>query len=256
MPYNTNAIPPRKEPTGQTQLPLSRVKKIISQDPDVQMCSNNAAFVITLAAEMFIQHLTEEAHTQAKLERKPRRNIQYKDVGKSLLLSLLLLLLLPYATHSTLRKNPSTHSTLLNAPKANAISHRDHLEFLEDVAPKTIPFKKAKAINQARLRGEPLPDSATNGTSHASSSSKSKSAKAAAGAVNGHHAKAGTNPFTLSLRNEEKDSSKQHGEGNGVSGNGNGIRTDDPSDQLELEMRQAAQPEDENDDDADVDMTG
>lgn len=69
MPYNTNAIPPRKEPTGQTQLPckltdslcpifsiqvnphcsVSRVKKIISQDPDVQMCSNNAAFVITLA---------------------------------------------------------------------------------------------------------------------------------------------------------------------------------------------------------------
>lgn len=73
------------------------------------MCSNNAAFVITLAAvrlisslslsplffvllstnpchaiqEMFIQHLAEEAHTQAKLERKPRRNIQYKDVGKS-----------------------------------------------------------------------------------------------------------------------------------------------------------------------------
>lgn len=129
MPYNTNAIPPRKEPTGQTQLPcklnallayffsfgktntplpVSRVKKIISQDPDVQMCSNNAAFVITLAAvgrlfletlpslpiclvspantgiftqEMFIQHLTEEAHAQAKLERKPRRNIQYKDVG-------------------------------------------------------------------------------------------------------------------------------------------------------------------------------
>ncbi|KAK1237814.1 hypothetical protein MKX07_003650 [Trichoderma sp. CBMAI-0711] len=221
MPYNTNAIPPRKEPTGQTQLPLSRVKKIISQDPDVQMCSNNAAFVITLAAEMFIQHLTEEAHTQAKLERKPRRNIQYKDV-------------------------------------ANAISHRDHLEFLEDVAPKTIPFKKAKAINQARLRGEPLPDSAsasTNGTTHASSKSKSAAAKA----VNGQ-AKAGTNPFTLSLRNEEKDnnnssSSKKHGgesaQGNGVSGNG--TRTDDPSDQLELEMRQAAQPEH---DDADVDMTG
>ncbi|EGR47885.1 uncharacterized protein TRIREDRAFT_62979 [Trichoderma reesei QM6a] len=185
MPYNTNAIPPRKEPTGQTQLPLSRVKKIISQDPDVQMCSNNAAFVITLAAEMFIQHLTEEAHTQAKLERKPRRNIQYKDV-------------------------------------ANAISHRDHLEFLEDVAPKTIPFKKAKAINQARLRGELLPESAsasTNGTASSKSNSKTHGGESA--------------------------------QGNGVSGNGN--RTDDPSDQLELEMRQAAQPED---DDADVDMTG
>ncbi|KAG6018498.1 hypothetical protein E4U41_003851, partial [Claviceps citrina] len=80
MPYNTSAIPPRKEPTGQTQLPLSRVKKIINQDSDVHMCSNNAAFVITLAAEMFIQHLAEEANTQAKLERKPRRNVQYKDI--------------------------------------------------------------------------------------------------------------------------------------------------------------------------------
>jgi hypothetical protein len=36
---------------------------------------------------MFIQHLTEEAHAQAKLERKPRRNIQYKDVGTLIRLS-------------------------------------------------------------------------------------------------------------------------------------------------------------------------
>ncbi|KAJ4164930.1 hypothetical protein LMH87_006583 [Akanthomyces muscarius] len=120
MPYNTTAIPPRKEPTGQTQLPLSRVKKIISQDPDVAMCSNNAAFVITLAAEMFIQHLAGEAHTQAKLDRKPRKNVQYKDV-------------------------------------ASAVSHQDSLEFLEDTVPKTVPFKKAMAAahaTQARLRGE------------------------------------------------------------------------------------------------------
>ncbi|UKZ46959.1 hypothetical protein TrVGV298_001170 [Trichoderma virens] len=198
MPYNTNAIPPRKEPTGQTQLPLSRVKKIISQDPDVQMCSNNAAFVITLAAEMFIQHLAEEAHTQAKLERKPRRNIQYKDV-------------------------------------ANAISHRDHLEFLEDVAPKTVPLKKAKAINQARLRGEPLPDAAPRAATNGSSA-KPKAAAAKAAAVNGQP-KAGSNPFTLSLRGEEREKKDE---------------SNDPSDQLELEMRQAAQPED----DGDVDMTG
>lgn len=31
---------------------------------------------------MFIQHLAGEAHTQAKLDRKPRKNVQYKDVGK------------------------------------------------------------------------------------------------------------------------------------------------------------------------------
>ncbi|CAJ0549131.1 hypothetical protein HG530_010385 [Fusarium avenaceum] len=120
MPYNTTAIPPRKEPTGQNQLPLSRVKKIIAQDPEIGLCSNNAAFVITLAAEMFVQHLAEESHTCAKLDRKPRRNIQYKDV-------------------------------------ASAISHHDNLEFLEDVVPKTIPYKNIKAsakATQARLRGD------------------------------------------------------------------------------------------------------
>ena len=30
---------------------------------------------------MFIQHFAQEAHNQAKIERKPRRNIQYKDMG-------------------------------------------------------------------------------------------------------------------------------------------------------------------------------
>ena len=74
------------------------MKKIIAQDPEVALCSNNAAFVITLATvsrdlyslhgshanysqEMFIQHITDASLKQAKLERKPRRNIQYKDVG-------------------------------------------------------------------------------------------------------------------------------------------------------------------------------
>ncbi|KAL7921704.1 histone-fold-containing protein [Trichoderma austrokoningii] len=207
MPYNTSAIPPRKEPTGQTQLPLSRVKKIISQDPDVQMCSNNAAFVITLAAEMFIQHLTEEAHAQAKLERKPRRNIQYKDV-------------------------------------ANAISRRDNLEFLEDVAPKTTTFKKAKAAAQSRGETAPNADSVSVPRATANgSSSKSKSSGGKAAAVNGQ-GKAGTNPFTLSLRGEDSGRKEAITTAPAVS--------DDANDQLELEMRQAARPQD----DADVDMTG
>ncbi|GKU03499.1 histone transcription factor and archaeal histone family protein [Fusarium langsethiae] len=137
MPYNTTAIPPRKEPTGQNQLPLSRVKKIIAQDPEISLCSNNAAFVITLAAEMFVQHLAEESHTQAKLDRKPRRNIQYKDVGKST----------PFFLSSTLSLTLS----------ASAVSHHDNLEFLEDVVPKTVPYKHIKAAakaTQARLQGD------------------------------------------------------------------------------------------------------
>lgn len=71
MPYNTTPIRPRKEVTGTVQLPcecsqfsvplcnrratvltyhsVSRVKKIIAVDPDINICSNNAAFAITLA---------------------------------------------------------------------------------------------------------------------------------------------------------------------------------------------------------------
>ncbi|KAK7228793.1 hypothetical protein V2G26_000963 [Clonostachys chloroleuca] len=188
MPYNTTAIPPKKEPTGQTQLPLSRVKKIISQDSDINMCSNNAAFIITCAAEMFIQHLADESHTQAKLERKPRRNIQYKDV-------------------------------------ANAVARQDHLEFLEDVVPKTVPYKAVKAAaseTQARLRGETKTDE--------SQAAASNQSPAATTNGNGPNGKTGTPSAPKA--------------GNNADGN--------PSDQLELEMRQAHGSKH----DADVQMTG
>jgi hypothetical protein len=66
MPYNNSAIPPPSEITGQASLPclslapprlgiqltsslVARVKRIISLDEDVNQCSNNAAFVITVA---------------------------------------------------------------------------------------------------------------------------------------------------------------------------------------------------------------
>ncbi|TPX13124.1 uncharacterized protein E0L32_006550 [Thyridium curvatum] len=158
MPYNTTAIPPRKEVTGTTQLPfaVSRVKKIVAVDPDVNMCSNNAAFVITLAAELFIQHLATEAQNMAKLERKPRRNIQYKDLAW---------LLTPRDT-------------------ANAVQHADNLEFLEDVIPKTASYRQVKdqvAATQARLRG----DKPAEGSQQANGASKKQQAKSAAPLVNG-----------------------------------------------------------------------
>jgi DNA polymerase epsilon subunit 4 len=101
MPYNNTPIAPSKDITGTVSLPrtsyslpllkpatssntiaVARVKKIISQDDDINSCSNNAAFVITVATEMFLQHLVEQSHNVVKSERKPRRNIQYRDVGE------------------------------------------------------------------------------------------------------------------------------------------------------------------------------
>ncbi|WYZ45204.1 hypothetical protein EsH8_VIII_000520 [Colletotrichum jinshuiense] len=132
MPPNNNAIPPRKEVTGQPALPLARVKKIIATDPDIGICSNNAAFVITVATEMFIQYLAAEGHNMAKAERKPRRNVQYKDL-------------------------------------ATAVNHHDNLEFLEDVIPKTVPYKKIKdqaaaaRIQPRKADSEPKKRKSTNG---------------------------------------------------------------------------------------------
>ncbi|TVY84295.1 DNA polymerase epsilon subunit C [Lachnellula suecica] len=94
MPYNTTAIPPRREATGTAQLPLSRVRKMIMQDQEI--------------AEMFIQYIAEQGHNVVKSEKKPRRNIQYRDLSR-------------------------------------AVQTLDNLEFLVDVVPRTVPFKEIKA---------------------------------------------------------------------------------------------------------------
>ncbi|KAL8731637.1 MAG: hypothetical protein Q9166_003325 [cf. Caloplaca sp. 2 TL-2023] len=114
MPYNNAAIPPSDEVTGSAALPLARVKRILALDEDIHQCSNSGAFVITVATEMFIRYLAEQAMNVVKSERKPRRNIQYKDL-------------------------------------ASAVARIDNLEFLADVIPKTTTFreykeKKSKAI--------------------------------------------------------------------------------------------------------------
>jgi len=57
------------------------VKKIIHADEDISNCSNNAAFAMTVATEQFLQYLVEKTYNIVKTEKKPRRNIQYKDVG-------------------------------------------------------------------------------------------------------------------------------------------------------------------------------
>ncbi|KAI7283760.1 hypothetical protein KC345_g2755 [Hortaea werneckii] len=126
MPYNNTPIAPSKDVTGTVSLPLARVKKIIATDPDVSACSNNAAFVITVATEMFLQHLVEQSYNIVKSERKPRRDIQYRDV-------------------------------------ANAVARVENLEFLADVVPKTMTMKQFKQKQAKEDAARPAPG--TNGTS-------------------------------------------------------------------------------------------
>ncbi|KAH7069194.1 hypothetical protein BKA63DRAFT_520787 [Paraphoma chrysanthemicola] len=117
MPYNNTPIAPSKEVTGHVSLPLARVQKIIHADPQRINVSKNAAFAIALATEMFIQHLATTTHNVVKAERKPRRNIQYRDVS-------------------------------------SAIAKTDNLEFAVDVVPRTITFKEAKKRKEEREERE------------------------------------------------------------------------------------------------------
>jgi DNA polymerase epsilon subunit 4 len=107
------------------------------------------------------------------------------------------------------------HLTLL----ASAVAHHDNLEFLEDVVPKTVPYKHIKAAakaTQARLQGE-------------NSSNQTINFPVANGAKKPH----------------------VNGSSMGASAQLNGGQND-PSTQLELEVRQASGANR----DGDVSMTG
>ncbi|KAJ5894213.1 transcriptional regulator family: Histone-like TF [Penicillium taxi] len=117
MPPKTTGEP--DEVTGQSALPISRIKKIIQLDDDVDLISNNATFVIAMATEMFIQYLAEQGHNVVKSERKPRKTIQYKDL-------------------------------------ATAVSHIDNLEFLADVIPKTTTYRQFKEKKAREAADQPM----------------------------------------------------------------------------------------------------
>ena len=120
----TSSVAGADEASGTTQLPLSRVKKLIAIDPDLAACSNPGAFLIAQATEMFIHHLAASAHTVVRSERKPRKVIQYKDL-------------------------------------AAAIARDENFEFLSDVVPKTVPYKEAKetkAVKGKRANGSSVED--------------------------------------------------------------------------------------------------
>ncbi|KAI1491683.1 histone-fold-containing protein [Biscogniauxia mediterranea] len=220
MPYNTTAIPPRKEVTGQTQLPLSRVKKIIAQDQDISICSNNAAFVITLATEMFIQYLASEGLNMTKLERKPRRNIQYKDL-------------------------------------ANAVSHQDNLQFLEDIVPKTVPYKQIKAQAAAKRAQLSSGSGGSKGGEDATTTTTMASRPIANGKKHKSSRASASTTTTTNGNNSNHHAAASASLANFVSGARNSLRPEDeghhadPNDQLQSEMRQARSGGGD-----DVDMTG
>ncbi|RAO68005.1 uncharacterized protein BHQ10_004017 [Talaromyces amestolkiae] len=109
------------EATGQSVLPLARIKKIIQLDEDIAQCSHNATFLIAMATELFIQYLAEQGYNVVKSERKPRKTIQYKDL-------------------------------------ATAVSRIDNLEFLADVIPKTTTYRQFKEKRAREVAQDAAPE--------------------------------------------------------------------------------------------------
>jgi DNA polymerase epsilon subunit 4 len=64
---------------GTTLFPLSRVKRIIKADKELDVMSSEATFLVAVATEYFIKHFMEEGYTKARMER--RRIVNYKDMA-------------------------------------------------------------------------------------------------------------------------------------------------------------------------------
>ncbi|XP_012221097.1 DNA polymerase epsilon subunit 4 [Linepithema humile] len=64
------------------QLPLGRIKTIIKMDPEVSMVNQEAVFLITKSAELFIDSLAKEAYKYTVQAKK--RTVQKRDVESAI----------------------------------------------------------------------------------------------------------------------------------------------------------------------------
>ncbi|KAA8901438.1 histone-fold-containing protein [Sphaerosporella brunnea] len=100
---------------GHSALPRARIMKIIKTDDDIYQCNKQAAHLVSIATEMFIQYLAEQGVKSLAAERKQRKTIQYKDL-------------------------------------ANAVARIDKLEFLTDVIPQVHAVKPIRETKPAKSK--------------------------------------------------------------------------------------------------------
>ncbi|CAN6610506.1 hypothetical protein TRVA0_004S02740 [Trichomonascus vanleenenianus] len=84
-------------------IPLARVKRIIKQDDEVVTVSSGAVYAIATATELFANYFAEQAYLSAQADK--RKKLQYQDF-------------------------------------ATAVANIDQLEFLADIVPKKVPYRK------------------------------------------------------------------------------------------------------------------
>ncbi|CAG0882916.1 unnamed protein product [Darwinula stevensoni] len=76
-------IPSPEESTERiTRLPLSRIKHMIRTDPDIQLASQDAVFLVAKATEMFIGVLMKETYNVTK--RSKKKTVQKQHMEESI----------------------------------------------------------------------------------------------------------------------------------------------------------------------------
>jgi len=197
------------------------VQKIIHADPERLNVTKNAAFAIALATEMFIQHLATTTHNVVKTERKPRRNIQYRDVS-------------------------------------SAIAKTDNLEFAVDVVPKTMLWKEAKKRKEEREEREKVVEEGkrkgkakeVNGTGNENGDSADGGAEENADEPNGHVEEAAANGVEPSVSASPVPAAKQDAAPEAMDVDQR-VEDSEPEEdaaamQLEMEMRGPPRPKTES----------
>ncbi|WVO21629.1 uncharacterized protein IAS62_002938 [Cryptococcus decagattii] len=115
-----------KQP-GTTMFPVTRVKKIVKADRDIDIMSSEAVFMVSVAAEYFIKHFMEEGYTKARLEK--RKLINYRDM-------------------------------------ANVVARSEEFDFLKDVIPMPMPLSEAIEKRKRKVAAEENLDEDAPASSH------------------------------------------------------------------------------------------
>ncbi|CAD6563819.1 MAG: hypothetical protein TREMPRED_001391 [Tremellales sp. Tagirdzhanova-0007] len=103
---------------GTTIFPISRIKRIIKADEELDMMTGEACFMVAVAAEYFIKHFMEEGYTKARLEK--RRIVNYKDM-------------------------------------AAVVARSEEFDFLRDVIPSPIPMSEALERRKQKMLADDNP---------------------------------------------------------------------------------------------------
>lgn len=72
----------RSNETRLSNLPLSRIKTIMKLDPDFQLASAEAIFLVTKATELFIESLAKESWTHTAQAKK--KTVQKRDIDMAI----------------------------------------------------------------------------------------------------------------------------------------------------------------------------